>query len=456
MRNKIIIFLFTIIIVLMIIINQREYISKNFIKWEYRSFLKDFIFFNIKIQNLANQNKNYSNYIKTLNNHYLENIFPQTILSKTSKRNLGDKEAILREYPLPVLEKLGPRAYLAENKNYLYMVTGNGSIFKINLDKLSNNLNQIHIESMVSNLHDLLNYEHEPFKDRNLIKGITISSNRIYVSVINKVKEYCYANKIFVGELNLNEITFTDFFELPECQPQLTFQTGGNLENFGDAILLTVGDHDSYIRDFPEKLPQDKSSLIGKILSIDKKTQEVQILSMGHRNQQGIYYDEENKRILTTEHGPEGGDEINLIKINEENIIPNYGWGVSSYGEHYGGKNEYNKRNYDQAPLHKSHKDYGFIEPIIFFTPSIGITQIEKYIPNTNKNINEIFFFGAMGNDPENGGNSIYKIEIKDDQIISLENINEVGRVRDVMYSKRISKLFFYSESNPSLYMVEF
>ena len=41
------------------------------------------------------------------------------------------------------------------------------------------------------------------------------------------------------------------------------------------------------------------------------------IFSMGHRNPQGLYFDEENNFIIETEHGPKGGDEINLIKIDQ-------------------------------------------------------------------------------------------------------------------------------------------
>ena len=62
---------------------------------------------------------------------------------------------------------------------------------------------------------------------------------------------------------------------------------------------------------------------------------------MGHRNPQGLYFDREKNFILATEHGPQGGDEINLIEVSKINKdkIQNYGWPISSYGEHYGGKN---------------------------------------------------------------------------------------------------------------------
>ena len=56
-----------------------------------------------------------------------------------------------------------------------------------------------------------------------------------------------------------------------------------------------------------------------------------EIVSMGHRNPQGLYFDK-NNLILVTEHGPYGGDEINLIETNKisKDEPLNYGWAVVS------------------------------------------------------------------------------------------------------------------------------
>ena len=119
---------------------------------------------------------------------------------------------------------------------------------------------------------------------------------------------------------------------------------------------------------------------------------------MGHRNPQGLYYNKNNNFLLEAEHGPEGGDEINLIEFNNDKI-PNYGWAISSYGEHYGGKNaSFNKKKYLKYPLHKSHSEYNFIEPVIYFNPSIGISQIvgldndNSYVDSFNERRVFLFF----------------------------------------------------------------
>lgn len=57
-----------------------------------------------------------------------------------------------------------------------------------------------------------------------------------------------------------------------------------------------------------------------------------EIWSYGHRNPQGIAYDSVNNRLWSNEHGPRGGDEINLIKPGK-----NYGWPVVSHGKEYWG-----------------------------------------------------------------------------------------------------------------------
>ncbi len=81
------------------------------------------------------------------------------------------------------------------------------------------------------------------------------------------------------------------------------------------------------------------------------------IYSFGHRNPQGLIYDRTNDRLYDNEHGPRGGDEINLIKPGA-----NYGWPIITYGINYNGT-----KITDQT-----HKE-GMEQPIFHWTPSIGV-----------------------------------------------------------------------------------
>ena len=55
-----------------------------------------------------------------------------------------------------------------------------------------------------------------------------------------------------------------------------------------------------------------------------------EIWSYGHRNPQGIFFDQQNQRLWLNEHGPRGGDEINLVLPGQ-----NYGWPITSHGKEY-------------------------------------------------------------------------------------------------------------------------
>ena len=122
------------------------------------------------------------------------------------------------------------------------------------------------------------------------------------------------------------------------------------------------------------ELAQSTKSQFGKIVKINIENKEFELVALGFRNPQGLFYDKEKNIILETEHGPFGGDEINLVDLNNKKL-PNFGWPVASYGNHYNQTLEKNKIKYS---LLKSHKDNGFDEPLKWFTPAIGISEILK------------------------------------------------------------------------------
>jgi glucose/arabinose dehydrogenase len=80
------------------------------------------------------------------------------------------------------------------------------------------------------------------------------------------------------------------------------------------------------------------------------------IWTYGHRNPQGMVYDAANNRIWAVEHGPKGGDELNLIEKGK-----NYGWPKASYGI-----------NYDGSVLTENKELPGVENPVRYWVPSIG------------------------------------------------------------------------------------
>ena len=168
-----------------------------------------------------------------------------------------------------------------------------------------------------------------------------------------------------------------------------------------------------------------------------------------------VIYDTSNDILYSTEHGPRGGDEIN---VNNEigGAIENYGWPISSYGFHYGA-NEYDKTNpaYIEAPLNKSHKKYGFIEPLKYYTPSIATSEIIKLNEDFNDSSKTELIVGAMGDKIEEGDLSLHHFTLEGDKIVNNTIIKLNERIRDMIYIKNINKIFMYLESTASIGILE-
>lgn len=97
------------------------------------------------------------------------------------------------------------------------------------------------------------------------------------------------------------------------------------------------------------KVPADNPILPGN-------TTATTVFSYGHRNPQGMTYDAVNNRIWENEHGPMGGDEINLVEKGK-----NYGWPLVSHG-----------KNYDGVAVSSNPTANGITDPLKYWVPSIA------------------------------------------------------------------------------------
>lgn len=326
--------------------------------------------------------------------------------------------------------------YVDKIDDKIIILAANGNLQFFNINDL--NKNEFVTKTIKTNIRDLIKYKSFYTNSNYGIKDLLIFKNYMYFSFNREVKKDCYNTSILRAKLNYENLIFEEFFYPDECVDSnkengfTPHSAGGRLVGYNDKIIFSNGE-------YLERLAaQDLNSILGKILLLDPlKPNTYDIISAGHRNVQGLYFDEAYNALVSTEHGPMGGDEVNAnIDLNKK--IINFGWPISSYGEHYNLDPVINAYHplYILAPLHKSHKKYGFQEPIQYFVPSIAISQIVKLkdkmiVDNRYHN----FIFGALGSDPKEGDMSLHYIEISENykNLISHEVLNINSRVRDII-----------------------
>ena len=152
-------------------------------------------------------------------------------------------------------------------------------------------------------------------------------------------------------------------------------------------------------------VPKDNPVLPGN-------TKPTTMFSYGHRNPQGLTLNPQTGDIWETEHGPKGGDEINIISKGV-----NYGWPTYSIGINYNG-----------TTVSNDHKAEGIKEPIFTWTPSIGVCGITFINSESFKSWNGNFLATGLA------GQKLYRFVIKDNKVVE-ENIwmEKMGRFRNVI-----------------------
>lgn len=139
-----------------------------------------------------------------------------------------------------------------------------------------------------------------------------------------------------------------------------------------------------------------------------------EIWSYGHRSLQGLYYDKATGILWEHEHGPRGGDELNIVEKGK-----NYGWPVITYGI-----------NYDSTIITDITEKEGMEQPIRYWVPSIapcGLTMVtsDKY-PAWKGNL----LVGALSHQ------LVARVEVQDNKFVHEERLLEkIGRVRAVVES---------------------
>lgn len=172
------------------------------------------------------------------------------------------------------------------------------------------------------------------------------------------------------GDIQFGEDGWETVFKMRDCLnlEELKWEffgneSGGRIERLDDEnILLSIGSFElEKYPQFFDELQAGGDSDLGKLIKINTNTKAAIRYAGGLRNPQGLVLDEAG-RLWETEHGPRGGDELNLIEMDGD-----YGWPNVTYGVGYGGDWPFN-------PEQGKHE--GFIKPKLSFVPSIGISNV--------------------------------------------------------------------------------
>ncbi len=185
-------------------------------------------------------------------------------------------------------------------------------------------------------------------------------------------------------------------------------------------LFLTMGEHFAF-RDEAQNL----GNHLGKIIRIrpdgsvppdnpfvGRPGAKPEIWSYGHRNSQGAALHPQSGKLWESEHGPRGGDEVNIPLPGK-----NYGWPVIGYGIDYSG-----------AKIHESTHKAGMEQPVWYWVPSIATSGMTFYTGDLFPAWRGNLFVGGLA------GQLLVRLELNGEKVVKEERLlHSLGeRIRDV------------------------
>ena len=146
---------------------------------------------------------------------------------------------------------------------------------------------------------------------------------------------------------------------------------------------------------------------------VDKAGWKPEKFSLGNRNMQGAALHPETGELWTHEHGPQGGDEVNVIRAGV-----NYGWPIITYGANYGSGTRIGEGT--QKP--------GMAQPLHYWVPSIAPSGMAFYTGDKFPEWQGDLFVGALKD------RMLVRLSLDGEKVIGEERFlkNSIGRIRDV------------------------
>ena len=298
-----------------------------------------------------------------------------------------------------------------DNKTFIY-TERRGKMFVVNDSKVIeiSNVPDVYLK----NQGGLLDIELHPNFDQN---------KTIFFSYSKGNKENGANTAIASAKLINNSLENIKVLYHGEEQTKSSLHWGCRLQFDNDGYLFfTIGD-----RGNRNKNPQDITLDGGKVYRINedgsipndnpfisKNGAKTAIYSYGHRNPQGMFKHPKTGKIWTNEHGPRGGDEINIVNSGR-----NYGWPKITYGINYSGTTITNNKSLP-----------GMEQPLYYWIPSIA--------PSGFAYLNSDIYSDWKGSILVGSLKYMYleRLVLDNNKVTYREKVAEnVGRVRDVRVS---------------------
>lgn len=249
-------------------------------------------------------------------------------------------------------------------------------------------------------------------------------SRRVYLSFAAKDKQGQPHAELGYGTLSADGLHLENFKTIFVEQPALQsgINLGGRLlfDPQGN-ILMSLGDNNQ------RSEAQQLNSLRGKVIRLTPEggipadnpfvklpDTRPEIYTYGNRNPQGLAFNPWSKELWETEHGPRGGDEVNILKAGK-----NYGWPVATFGIDYSGM---------PIPEAKGSHIDGMLDPLYYWRISPGVSGMAFYDSGTFPQWKNSLFVGALKE------TALIQLKVNDRRVIGEQRmLQDLGqRIREV------------------------
>lgn len=232
------------------------------------------------------------------------------------------------------------------------------------------------------------------------------------------------ANNLCVGRGELRGNELQNVYRIFQAKPlkDTTVQFGSRIVFLpDDTMVVSVGDGFDYREE-----AQDLGNHIGTLVRLNmdgsvpddnpfvgEEGKRPEIYSYGHRNPQGLFYDADSGRLYESEHGPYGGDEVNIIEPGV-----NYGWPLATEGINYPGSN-----------ITPHEQLEGMRGPINHWTPSIAPSGITVYHGDGFPEFNGDLLVSGLA------GRGVFRMNLENGELVADQRLfHELDRrIRDVI-----------------------